>query len=54
MDATSSLRWKYKDEQVQNGGDFDGITAFDDGDDAMPSMPSVNLKSLNILAYLKL
>lgn len=48
--ATSSLRWKYKDEQVQNGGDFlDGITAFNDGDDAYAvyDTSGVNLQSLN-------
>lgn len=48
--ATTNLRWKYKDERVQNGGDFfQGVTAFNDMDDgyAVYDTTGVNLQSLN-------
>ncbi len=48
--STTNLRWKYKDEQVQNGGDFlEGVTAFNDMDDgyAVYDTTGANLHSLN-------
>ena len=44
----SNVRWKYKDEQVQNGGDFlSGVTAFNGMDDsyAVYDSDSLNLQS---------